>query len=213
MKLILNPNPRAMTNQPMNMNATELTTRLKEMNACDTAMEWQEGKSLEEVWNTCHRGDWMLWLLRKSEPQDNRILYLVAGHCANTVRHLMKDERSIAGVDAAIAYGEGRIDINQIRTAAAAAAAAYAAVAYAAAAADAAAYAAADAAAADAAAAYAAAAYAAAAYAAAAAADAAAAYAAAAYAAARNKSRQATAEIVRQHVSLEMIANFLSVPA
>jgi len=59
-------------------------------------------------------------------PDNLRELTLAKGHCANTVRHLMKDERSIAAVDAAIAFGEGKISADELESA-------YAAAAYAAA--------------------------------------------------------------------------------
>ena len=164
---------------------------LIKLNACNEAREWASNKSIDEIWATCHRGDWMLWLARKLNI-DKRVLTLAKGHCANTVRHLMKDERSIAAVDMAIKYGEGNATDSEL---AAAADAAYDATA------DAYDAAADDAYAADYAAA-AAAAYATAAYAAAAAyaADAAA-YAAAA----RKQSQQATAEICRKYIPLDLI--------
>ena len=168
---------------------------LKKLNACQPAREWADDKTIEEIWATCYRGDWMLWLARKLNI-DKRVLTLAKGHCANTVRHLMKDERSIAAVDMAIKYGEGNATDSELATAATAAydayAAAYAtaAAAYAAAAYDA----------------YAAAAYAA--YATAAADAAAYAADAAAYAAAfaaRKKSQQETAEICRKYIPLDLI--------
>jgi hypothetical protein len=132
---------------------------LQSVNACDSAVEWAENKTIEEVVATCHRGDWLLWLGRKCDI-GLQPLTLAKGHCANTVRHLMKDESSIKAVDIAIAFGEGKATRQELDDAAAAAYAADAA-ADAAAAAAAAADAAADAAyAAAAAAAYAAAAYA-----------------------------------------------------
>ena len=161
---------------------------LKELNACSEAREWAADKTIEQAVDQCHRGDWLLWLARKVyiglQP-----LTLAKGHCANTVRDLMEDERSIKAVDMAILFGEGRATLDELKAAYAAADAAYAAAA---AAADAAAaYAAAAAAAADAAAA--------AAYAAAYAAYDAAAYAAAA-ADARIKNQQQTADICRQYI-------------
>ena len=159
---------------------------LIKLNACNEAREWASNKSIDEIWATCHRGDWMLWLARKLNI-DKRVLTLAKGHCANTVRHLMKDERSIAAVDMAIKYGEGNATDSELAAAADAAydaTAAYAAAAYAA----------------YATAAYAA--YATAAYAAAAA------YSAAAYDAtadARKQSQQETAEICRKYIPLELI--------
>jgi hypothetical protein len=184
----------------------QMNKLLIELNACEDARTWAADKSWKEIFDTCHRGDWLLWLFKKVNPNDLQKLTLAKGHCANTVRHLMKDERSTKAVDAAIAFGEGLITREELKAAYAAAdyaAAAYAAAdayaaaadAYAAAAADADAYAAA--AAADA--------YAAAADAYAAAADAyAAAAAAAAYAAARTKNQQATADICRKYLPIEI---------
>ena len=191
---------------------------LIKLNACNEAMEWAGDKTWEEIYRTCHRGDWLLWLFKQTNPNDLRLLTLAKGHCANTVRHLMKDERSIKAVDAAIAYGEGRIDIEELNNAAttadayaaadAAAYAAYATDAYADAYAAAAAAAYATDAAADAADAYADA------YAAADAAAYAAAYAVAAYAtdadayaaaaAAKKNNQQQTADICRQYLPIKI---------
>ncbi len=163
---------------------------LIKLNACKEAKEWAAGKSWQEIYATCHRGDWLLWLFALVNPESRRELTLAKGHCANTVRHLMKDPRSVAAVDAAIAYGEGRIGDAEL-----AAAAAYAAADDAYAAADDA-YAAAAAAADDAA-------YAAdAAYVAAADADAADADADAD--AARIKNQQLTAGICREYLPIEI---------
>ena len=149
---------------------------LIELNACEDAQEWAADKTIEEAVNTCQRGDWMLWLAKKVNV-GIRPLTHAKGKCANTVRHLMKDERSIKAVDAAIDFGNGLIEENELRTAAYAAAAA-------------------DAAAAAAYAAYADAYAAAAAYAAA--------YSAA-YAAARIKNQLLTADICREIIGAEIV--------
>jgi hypothetical protein len=152
---------------------------LIKLDACDEAQEWAKNKSWEEIYNTCHRGDWLLWLFKKTNPDDLQLLTLAKGHCANTVRHLMKDERSIKAVDTAITFGEGKATREELDADAAYAYAAYADAAFAADA-DAAAYAAA---------------YAAAAYT-----DA---YAAA-YAAAKKENQQLTADICRKYLPIEI---------
>ena len=91
---------------------------LNKLNACKAAKEWAKGKTFEEIYNTCHRGDWLNWLFAKTNPEDVQLLTLVKGHQANTVRHLMKDERSIKAVDTAIAFGEGRATEKDSRNAA-----------------------------------------------------------------------------------------------
>jgi hypothetical protein len=153
---------------------------LKSLEACQTAIDWAGDKTIEQVVADCHRGDWLLWLAKKCGVE-LQPLTLAKAHCANTVRHLMTDERSIKAVDVAIAFGEGRATRDELDTAAYANARA-AAAAYA----SAAAYAAAD--------------VAAAAAAAVAADVAAAAYDATAAAAARDANRLQTADICRQYI-------------
>lgn len=90
---------------------------LRELRACSDAREWAREMTIEEVVSKCERGDWLLWLAKKVNV-DNRRLTLAKGKCANTVRHLMKDDRSIAAVDAAIAYGNGKITDKELADAA-----------------------------------------------------------------------------------------------
>ena len=109
----------------------ELLIKLK---ACSEAREWAADKTWKEIYTTCHRGDWLLWLFKKTNPDDLQLLTLTKGHCANTVRHLIKDERSIKAIDVAIAFGKGKATREELDNAAYAAAAnaAYAVAAYAA---------------------------------------------------------------------------------
>jgi hypothetical protein len=160
---------------------------LESLKACDDAIEWAGDKTIEQVVAECHRGDWLLWLANRCGVE-LQPLTLAKSYCANTVRHLMSDERSVKAVDVAIAFGEGRATRDELDAATSAAyAAAYSADA-----------------AADADAAYAADAYADASYAAAysadAAADADAAYAASASAADAAANQQQTADICRKYI-------------
>jgi hypothetical protein len=94
------------------------TEYLKSINAYSDAVKWAENKTIEEVVATCHRGDWFLWLAKKCDI-GLQSLTLAKSHCANTVRHLMKDERSIKAVDIATAFGEGRATRKELDYAAA----------------------------------------------------------------------------------------------
>ena len=109
---------------------------LHSVDACAAAIEWAGDKPIEQVVTECHRGDWLLWLASKCDI-GLQPLTLAKGHCANTVRHLLKDDRSIKAVDTAIAFGEGRATREELDAAYAAAYAAARAAAYAAAAASA----------------------------------------------------------------------------
>ena len=109
------------------MTFQELLTSL---DACPEAKEWASDKTWEEAYKNCQRGDWLLWLFQKTNPDNLKELTLAKGHCANTVRHLMKDEASTKAVDTAIAFGEGKATREELNSAQAAAyAAAYAAYA------------------------------------------------------------------------------------
>ncbi|KKN76353.1 hypothetical protein LCGC14_0370390, partial [marine sediment metagenome] len=103
---------------------------IAKFNPCSEAVEFREKfKTFEESWQNCPRGDWMLWIAQRLKV-DKRILTLAKGKCVETVLHLMKDDRSKAAVKAAIDYGNGLIDGDQLSAAAYDAAAADDAAAY-----------------------------------------------------------------------------------
>ena len=93
---------------------------LKSVDACQSAIDWAGDKPIEQVVAECHRGDWLLWLAKKCGVE-LQPLTLAKGHCANTVRHLMTDERSLKAVDVAILFGEGRATREELDDAASAA--------------------------------------------------------------------------------------------
>ena len=187
-----------------NLPATEFSKLLRELRACSEASEWAKGKDLAEVWHTCHRGDWMLWLLgresgRPGWPTRKEVCAIVCDVVEPSMRHVRAGElRPQACIDTVRRWIAGTATIEEVREARTATLAARRADA-----ADDAAYAAADAAAYAAAAADAAA-YAAAAYAAyAAAADAA--YAARnTYQETRARSLRESADVCRRHVSIDV---------
>lgn len=174
------------TNQIIKKDRKPLSEYLIAMGACSEAiqMAMPYGIDYEKAWSEWPRGDHLLWIFARTDKDKFQLLTLAKAHCANTVRRLMKDKRSINAVDVAIRFGEGNATRDELDAAYAAAAAA----AYDAYAADAAA---------DAVAAYAAYAAYATAYAAAYAAD-----ADAADADARTKNQQATADICRKYLPL-----------
>ena len=138
--------------------------KIEALDACPPAIEWLREKNyatLQEAWDNCERGDWMLWLygrLNKSAPWSDERKPLVLAACACARLSLPSfearfpaDSRPRRCIEVTEAWCRGEASREQVVSARNAA---YAATAYAA----------------DAAATYAAAAYAAAAYAAAAAA-------------------------------------------
>ena len=88
--------------------------KLNKLKACEDGLIWTKNKSPQEIYETLNRGDWFLWFFNKANPEDVKLLTLVKGHCANTVRHLMKDQRSTHAVDMAIAFGEGKATLEEL---------------------------------------------------------------------------------------------------
>lgn len=87
---------------------------LLEKEACDSAIRWaQDYPDYRAAWDNCEKGWWLLWIASKLGV-DRKKLTLVKGLCANTVRHMMKDYRSVAAVDAAIAYGKGEKELGDV---------------------------------------------------------------------------------------------------
>ena len=92
------------------MKKTDLTP----FKPCREGLDYYNRKSsFEEAWRDCERGDWMLWIAKKSGI-DDRLLTRAKALCANTVRHLMTDKRSTAAVDAALRYAAGEISRDEL---------------------------------------------------------------------------------------------------
>src|SRR3990167_1859375 len=94
---------------------------LIELSACHAAIKWAKNKSWLEIYSTCNRVDWLLWLFARTNSESLKELALAKGHCANTVRYLMLDKRSVRAVDIAIAFGEGNATLKELNAAYAAA--------------------------------------------------------------------------------------------
>lgn len=93
--------------------------------ACEDGLIWAKTQSdLYDLWNNCHRGDWLLWLANKLKV-DKRKQALCAALCAHTVVHLMTDARSREAVRIAFLWGRGKVTNEQLREAREAARAAY----------------------------------------------------------------------------------------
>ena len=90
------------------------TIDLEKITTCKDGLAFVQSKSsLIEAWNTCERGDWMLWAAHKLDCP-LQLLTLAKAKCAETVIHLMKDERSINAVKVAIDFGNGRASREEL---------------------------------------------------------------------------------------------------
>ena len=95
-----------------------LQTKLKELEACDEAIEWaKDYDTLQQAWDNCQRGDWMIWLINEMEWSNEKDLRLMAVAFARQVQHLMNDQRSINALDVAERYANGEANIEELTAA------------------------------------------------------------------------------------------------
>ena len=103
----------------------EHTKELGDLNACLEAVEYaDEFTSLQEAWNECEKGDWMLWLLgRLSGPPDSdsrKEVVLIACKCARlSLKYIPKNEkRPLGAIQTTERYLKGGATLEEVRDAA-----------------------------------------------------------------------------------------------
>lgn len=94
---------------------------LKKRGACDEGYEFAKDLTLEQFLKTCKRADWILWLFRQTNGNDLAKLTEAKALCANTVRHLMTNEKSTNALDVAFKFAKGQATREELKAAAAAA--------------------------------------------------------------------------------------------
>ena len=84
--------------------------------ACQESMDWiaeNNIQSLEEAWNACERGDWLLWMAEML-CVDQRKLMMCGALCAHTVIQHMKDPRSRNAVRVIFLWSRGKATDEQL---------------------------------------------------------------------------------------------------
>jgi hypothetical protein len=77
---------------------------LNELQADKELIDWVEDKSIEQVIESCKKGDWLLWLGYKMNLPKQE-LTLAKAKCAATVKHLLDNEVSFNAIDVAEKFG------------------------------------------------------------------------------------------------------------
>lgn len=88
---------------------------LKKHDARKEFYEFAKDLTLEQFLETCKRGDWILWLFWKSNPDSTRELTLAKACCAEIALPLMDDKRSRDAVQVAIDFGRGRVRAKSLK--------------------------------------------------------------------------------------------------
>lgn len=99
-------------------------------NICNAGKLFCDTKTWADTYTLCIIGEWVLWLFHRTNPNDIKEITLAKGYCAQTVVHLMKDQRSIDAVNVAINYGQNLATEQELQDAIVSSKAAYDAIIY-----------------------------------------------------------------------------------
>ena len=105
------------------MKAKELSHLLKSLRACSEAKEWSKGKTLQDVWKTCERGNWLLWLCGHMSDKPGwptrKEVVLATCDCAETALKYVKEgeDRPRKCIETVRAWAAGTATLDEVRTA------------------------------------------------------------------------------------------------
>jgi hypothetical protein len=94
--------------------------KLLALDACSDAVEWAEGKTAEQAYAECKRGDRMAWLAARLFPRQRVVIALC--DCVEPVLQYVpaEDERPLVAIQTARQWALGQATTEQVRAAAAA---------------------------------------------------------------------------------------------
>ena len=105
------------------MNVPKFKQLLSELRACSDAREWAEGKDLKTAWDTCERGDWLLWLAGRMADKPgwatHKAIVSVACDCAELALPYAApgEMRPAECIRVVRTWVKGEATIEQVRTA------------------------------------------------------------------------------------------------
>ena len=95
----------------------QILDQLEEWTACEDGIEYMASHAtVQEAWQACQRGDWMMWWAQHCGVE-KKVLLFCAVKQARLAQHLMTDQRSIKALDVAEAYAHGQATLDELRRA------------------------------------------------------------------------------------------------
>ena len=81
------------------LSKNKLVNILENLDACDDSLEWLSGvNSLQQAWDECKRGDWMLWILANLKADRKKVVLSACG-CARLSLRFNPDERVLHAIE------------------------------------------------------------------------------------------------------------------
>jgi len=95
--------------------------KLIDMVACSESISWVEDRTLEQAWNQCHRGDWIIYFLEENKekegwPDIKEIQQLIYWYVKRIIKFFPIDEDEFykfIGVDKSSSYTGKLIDYEE----------------------------------------------------------------------------------------------------
>ena len=104
-----------------NLAPVEFSASLTKLGACGEAATWAKNKSLSEVWATCRRGDWLLWLIARYGDAPRKTAVAIACDVAETASAFTTDPRPAECLAVVRRWLKDEATIDEVRAAARAA--------------------------------------------------------------------------------------------
>lgn len=96
------------------MRSLEFYQYLLANHACQASLNFAACKSWKTVYETCQRGDWLLWLFTRTNPDDLESLTRAKIECVKPFLHLTDDEVTLQGVETTERFLRGDISLGDL---------------------------------------------------------------------------------------------------
>ena len=99
--------------------------QLKKLDACSSVVEWVGEKTAKQAWGTCENVNWMLWLIRETNPKVSlpmrkKLVLCVCDIAETSLKYVPKGEaRPALAIETARRWAQGeKVTIKEVKTAA-----------------------------------------------------------------------------------------------
>ena len=95
----------------------DFINKLEQLDACSEAIRWVETQeTIEQAWQNCERGDWLLWLIGKLDI-DRKRLVLATCQCARLSLHFIPEDESRPkiAIETAERWTQGEATLSEVK--------------------------------------------------------------------------------------------------